>query len=212
MAAWRRPWLGGGQSDLGHIQMMTGCAHLREPWAAQTDLQSLGPTPRTRVQTDTDMHSQEGGHCAPSSWTAGLPPLPRPPVTHIPALRRWLGHTQSPFSPWTSNTSSVFLLGASPSLASQRASQPGSLAHGRPLRGPLPLRRTGLLSLVTWLLSRPALNGCLFTARRLARCILGSPLPPVPRDSCRHGAATTEGTEPPGPVRLSVLSPSQALV
>lgn len=104
LAASRRPWHRRGQSRHSRIQRMTGCAHPREPWEVQTDLQGSRPTPSTHVQVHTDTHSHEGGHCALSSWTAGCPSPqaindshPRPPGGR-------LGHTQPPFSPSASNT------------------------------------------------------------------------------------------------------------
>lgn len=101
-------------------------------------------------------------------------------MTHIPTRHGLPGHTQPPFSPSASNTSLVFPRRHLPFPRAGLPSQPGSLAtRGGHAEAAFLSRAQGSLSLVTRLLSKPALNGCLFMAQSLARCILGALLLPV---------------------------------
>lgn len=173
---------------------------------------SAPPPAHTLEFTLTRIHTRVG--------TA--PPCPgqlgcRSPATddsrpHPPGGR--LGHTQPPFSPSASNTSSVFPAGAAPS---PEPACPPSLAArpaGRPRRGSFLSGAQGSLSLVTRLLSKPALNGCLFMAQSLARCTLGSSAPAsVCQEAVGPAVATTEAREPEGageaPLRKSLPGPGQ---
>ncbi|XP_036092912.1 uncharacterized protein LOC118613711 [Rousettus aegyptiacus] len=120
-------------------------------------------------------------------------------MTHIPARQAAHSLLSAP-RPQTLAQSS--LPGTSPSLVSWPGLPAWQLSPtGRPRRGLLPLQSTGLLSLIARLLSKPALNGCLFTARSRARCILGST---APTSAC-WGPASSRGTELEGPVRPKSL-------
>lgn len=162
-------------------------------------MRSPSPTPSSHVQTHTDTHSHAGGHRAPRPGQLGCSLPLRPPMTHIPARQAAHSLLSAP-RPQTLAQSS--LPGTSPSLVSWPGLPAWQLSPtGRPRRGLLPLQSTGLLSLIARLLSKPALNGCLFTARSRARCILGST---APTSAC-WGPASSRGTELEGLVRPKSL-------
>lgn len=119
-----------------------------------------------------------------------------------------LGHTLPPFSPLASNTSLVFPPRHLPFPRAGLPSQPGNMApRGGHAEASFLSGAQGSLSLVTRLLSKPALNGCLFMAQSLARCILGSPAPAcVCWEAGGPGVPTTGAGEPEGPVTLGFWS------
>lgn len=177
-------------------------------------LQGLSPAPSAHVRIHTDVHSHAGGHCAPLSWAAGLP-LPRPPMTHVPTRQAVGLGTHSLLSAPRPQTLAQSSLPAPPpprsppALPAWQLGPTGGHAEASFLSG-----AQGSLSLVTRLLSKPALNGCLSVAQSLARCILGSSAPAsVCQEAVGPAVATTEAREPEGageaPLRKSLPGSGQ---
>lgn len=140
---------------------------------------------------------------------------PRPPMTHVPTRQAVGLGTHSLLSAPRPRTLAQSSLRRRPFPRARLPSQPGSSApRGGHAEASFLSGAQGSLSLVTRLLSKPALNGCLFMAQSLARCILGSSAPAsVCQEAVGPAVATTEAREPEGageaPLRKSLPGSGQ---